>query len=221
MVCNAPKTFNCKYLAYTSVACVCLLSIMVERSSGADSLQILPIVFADILPPGHRGIVHEIVFVESDLLEAHRLIATPLRGFHGVEEIRPGQPFPFSTKYGTRFYVVPEDAALPEARDVQALARWPSCDPPITEIRGVPWYSPVVSALSTCKLVDVSSENVGVELVNHDELDSNGEPASMVRRAFILGAIAAAGLLGCGVLYRRIRVRKSVEMQHSASETIS
>lgn len=158
---------------------------------------------ADIIPPGSKSVSHKLVFVDSPELQKHRLIATPVRGFQGFAEVEPGKPFPFSSKYGTRFYVVPDDFEPPQRTSPGESLPFPSCEPPVHSVTYVPLFSPTASLRSTCKLVGVSADQLQIELVEHVELDAQGRPASMVRRALMLLAIAAAGSIGCWVLWRR------------------
>lgn len=199
-----------------SAAIAGLLTPLLGDARAARGVGPLPATLADILPPGHRAIKHELVFVESDLLSDHRLIATPTRGLRGAVEVKAGQPFSFSTKYGTRLYIAPDDAALPENGKSDVAPDWLSAEPPIHDIRSVPWYSPVESALTTCRLAAVGPDGPQIDLVEHVTLDAQGRPASGLRRTWLLAAIAAVGLLGCLGLYIFRRVHKSSSQQPAA-----
>lgn len=163
---------------------------------------------ADLIPPGHKAVSHRLVFVDSPLLQSHRMIAMPVRGFGGHEEIQPDRPFRFSSKYGTRLYVVPKDFVPPEKLQAGIPLPFPSCDVPVGCITSVPLLSPIDSLRSTCKLVAVGEDAIGVELVDHVELGSDGQPASLLKNGLPLLGIAAAGLVGCCLVWRRVRAAK-------------
>jgi hypothetical protein len=149
------------------------------------------------------------VFVDSPLLKSHRLIAMPVRGFGGHEDVQPNRAFHFSTKYGTRLYVVPDDFVPPAKVNPGEPLPFPSCDVPVSSMTYVPTYSPIASLRSTCKLVAVGDNAIQVELVSHVELDSNGRPVSLLNTVLPMLAISAIGLLGCCLIWRRSRNSRS------------
>ena len=158
---------------------------------------------ADLIPPGNKSVSHRLIFQDSELLRDHRVIAMPVRGFGGHEEIEAGKPIPFSTKYGTRLYVVPDDYEPPGKMMRKDLPNFPSCDVPVSSITYVPVFSPVASIRTTLELADVSDDSITVTVVDHVELDRTGQPASLLRSALPLFAISAAGIAGCFVLWWR------------------
>ncbi len=164
---------------------------------------------ADLIPPGNKGVSHKLVFVDSPLLESHRLIAMPVRGFGGHEEVQPDRPFRFSTKYGTRLYVVPDDFVLPAKVDPGEPLPFPSCDVPVASTTYVPIFSPIASLRSTCKLVAVEDDAIQVDLVGHVELNSAGHPVTLLNSLLPMLAISAAGLIGCCLIWRRARTSKT------------
>ena len=179
-----------------------LLFLIVMVVPGASQLR------ADLIPPGNKGVSHKLVFVDSPLLESHRLIATPTRGFGGHEEVRANRPFSFSSKYGTRLYVVPKDFEPPSKVMFNDPLPFPFCEVPVSCTTYVPVLSPVASLRSTCKLVAVGEDSIQVELVDHVELDSNGQPVTMSSIVVPLVAISATGLIGCCLVWRRTRFPK-------------
>ena len=149
------------------------------------------------------------MFVDSPPLESHRLIAMPVRGFGGVTEVQSGRPFAFSTKYGTRLYIVPRDYVPPQRFNPGEPLPFPSCDAPVTCVTSMPRFSPVASLLSTCKLTKVADGEIQVELIDHVRLDKHGRPASVLRGMLPLSLIATVGLVGCWVLRRRARTLRT------------
>ncbi len=162
-------------------------------------------IWGDILLPGHKSVKHQLVFEDSAAFQQHRLIAAPIAGFSGVEEILPGRPFAFSTKYGTAFYLVPRDQVIPEF-DRERFDQWPHQSPPVTQIRSRPVTSLVASALTTLKFSGLDESGVPIiEQVSHRETDRNGKPANTSRSLLLFGLCAAAGLVLCLLALRRLR----------------
>jgi hypothetical protein len=162
---------------------------------------------ADLLLPGYKSVRHELVFEDSELFRQHRLIAAPIRGFSGIEEIKPGTRFSFSNKYGTRFYLVPDEVPLPEDFTHEVFAQWPRQEPPVSEINMVPVVSSVDSALTTLRFAGVTESGPRIEVVSHVELDRWGRPASTARSMLVFGMLIAAGLACCLLVLRRLRSR--------------
>lgn len=157
------------------------------------------IAVADVLPPGHKSVHHELVFVASDALSASRLVAAPTAGFHGVAVIKPGERISFSSKYGTKFYLVPNDQPLPTDFDRDQFAQLLQVSPPVHEISSVPWTSSVSSALTVLKLESVSDSGLVITVVEHSELDSMGNIADTSRSWLIVVAVVVVGLFLCVV----------------------
>lgn len=161
--------------------------------------------WADLLPPGHKRVTHQLVFAKSPLLETHRLIAIPTRGFGGHTEVQADRPFRFSTKYGTRLYVVPAEFVPPAKVFHGEPLPFPSCDIPVHSVTSVPALSPITSIRSTCKLVGVGDQSLEVELVDHTELNDSGQPVSFRNSVLPMLILSAIGLTGCVLVWRRTR----------------
>ena len=58
----------------------------------------------DILPPGHKSVRHQLALEIGEGQAEAKFVAWPIAGLRGAGLIEPGQPFSFSTKYGTRIY---------------------------------------------------------------------------------------------------------------------
>lgn len=180
-----------------------LLFLLVTVLTGTTRLS------ADLIPPGNKGVSHKLVFVDSPLLKSHRLIAMPVRGFGGHEEVQPDRPFHFSTKYGTRLYVVPNEFVLPAKLNPGEPLPFPSCDVPVSSTTYVPTFSPIASLRSTCRLVAVEDDAIQVELVDHVELNSNGRPVTLLNTVLPVLVISGTGLIGCCIIWRRARISKT------------
>jgi hypothetical protein len=162
--------------------------------------------WADLIPPGHKSVHHELVFEDSALLAENRLIAAPTAGFHGVVVIKPGERFSFSSKYGTEFYLVPKDEPLPTDFERETFSKWFHCSPPVQEISSVPWTSPVAKALTVLTLDTISETGPVITVVSHSELDSAGNPAGESagwNSRWIIGSTVVLVGLGLCVVARR------------------
>lgn len=127
----------------------------------------------DLIPPGHRLVVHELVFDRLELPPGTRLVATPVRGFGGVEEVQAGAPFRFSSKYGTAFFLVPEgEVVTAPGRDLEH----PSAAPPVGEIRSLPLVNPVARVLTTLAFDGVEAGELRLSVVEEEHFDATGEP---------------------------------------------
>jgi hypothetical protein len=166
---------------------------------------------ADLIPPGHKGVEHLLVFEKSPALEQHRLVAAPVSGFRGTTEVRAGQRFSFSSKYGTRFYLIPKEVtSLPEY-DRDLYSQWPSVAPPVNEVASVPIVSPVNSVLTTLRLADVTSGQPQIEVVADQEMGDNNRAVSWkshVWRPLVLIPVGIAVLLTTLFILRRAKVGK-------------
>lgn len=179
----------------------CCLVLIIGSAQPANFVE------ADIIPPGNKKVSHHMVFADSPLLQSHRLIAMPVRGFGGFTEVQAGQPFQFSSKYGTRLYVVPSDYHPPGKVFHGEPLPFPSCEVPVSSTTSVPKFSPVASLRTTCKLIAVGDDSIGVEVIEHVELGSGNQPVTPWQRMLPFVAIAATGLLGCILVWRWNRAR--------------
>lgn len=79
------------------------------------------IALADLILPGNKAVDHQLVFQDSELFQRYRFVAAPIAGFQGVAVIQPGVSFRFSSKYGTKIYVVPDGQPDPVQYDREAF----------------------------------------------------------------------------------------------------
>jgi hypothetical protein len=163
-------------------------------------------LLADILPAGHKSVRHQLVFEPSPLFAAHRVVAAPTRGFAGVAEIKPGERFSFSSKYGTRIYLVPPATPV-ESFDREQFQQWPSALPPIRELNSVPIWHPLAQVVTTLRLLDVSDAGPTMEVVKSEQFNGSGGPVSFVPLGLATGGVALVGLAICGIVWRRTRRR--------------
>ncbi len=187
-------------MSSTTKIVVCFfLAIVMSGTAGVSESH------ADVLLPGYKSVKHELVFEDSDLFKQHRLVAAPIRGFGGVAEIKPGERFLFSQKYGTRFYLVPDSVTeLPPFHE-EVYGQWPNCLPPREEIHSLPVTSPTASALTTLRFASVGESGPVIEEVEHVELNRFGNVASPTKSILIFGLAIAAGLAFCLIAIRRMK----------------
>ena len=168
---------------------------------------------ADLLPTGHKSVQHRLVFVDSPALQNQRLIATPIRGFGGIAEIRVGEPFPFSTKYGTKIYAVPDD--FDPLKKLDYPLDFVSSDPPVDDITSISILRSTSEIETRCKLVSVSDSILLIEVVGETRFDELG---LVTKGGFsIIGklALSLAGLCGCITL--RFIYKRKQRLHHAVS----
>lgn len=163
---------------------------------------------ADLILPGYKPVRHRLIFEPSPELDAHRVVIAPMAGFSGVREVRAGEPLAFSSKYGSRIYVVPGDLErLPEF-DRERFAQWPSVEPPVRSQTMVPVTSIVQTIHTTVRFEGMVDGKPQVRLVREEVLTATGQPATWMRtlRLPIVITVIAAVVLGGFVLRIRRRV---------------
>ena len=128
----------------------------------------------DILPPGHKDVRHELILEWGDDNAQHRFVASPTAGFHGHVEIRRGEPFTFSSKYGTRIYAAPAGAQLPPAGQRMQEVTWPSADVPVREVQSIASGHPLARVETKLRVTQVSAEGIRFEQVSERRFDAHG-----------------------------------------------
>jgi hypothetical protein len=182
-----------------------ILPALVALSLGTG----LPPAAADVLPPGSRGIEHTLVLEPSPWFERLELHAFPTAGFGGATRLAPGEPFTFSSKYGTRIYAF-ETGTAPEEwrldldagnlRDPRLDAPWfATGEIPVREDDAVPIASPVESVRTTLRIASIEAGTIRLEVVG-ENVEWN---------APIVAAAAAAAALGLAGLAFLIRARNA------------
>ena len=177
----------------------------------------------DLILPGHHGVTHELVVETAPDVEDWRLFAAPTAGFGGLHEVVDGEPFSFSSKYGTRFYAIPDGEQVPEFlapfdrdEEPELGARWdafPSCEPPVSEVRSVPEDDPVQHILTSLRWVGVDGEGPTLEVIGERRTGSSGEvleglggrpgPAPTPSFSLYLVALVVLGIVGLAVILSR------------------
>jgi hypothetical protein len=154
----------------------------------------------DILPPGAKGVRHELVLRADPATAGWRFIASPTHGF-GIAAVTPGEPFRFSTKYGTRLWALPPDAPMPTRHDL--LESHPSAELPL-ELGSTAITNHLARIVTTLELLAIEGTEIRLRVVGEERFDAAG------RRlhggwlfTVILLLLAAGGLAGTAWLWRR------------------
>lgn len=124
----------------------------------------LPSSVPDLLLPGHTTVRHELALTWDDSVTT-RFVASPGHRMHGHRLLTRGEPFPFSSKYGTRLYAVPADAEWPDAKVSLRDSPWPSAAIPVRELAAVRSGHPVARVLTTLRVVAVRADRLELEVV--------------------------------------------------------
>lgn len=156
----------------------------------------------DILPPGQRPVVHELVVLPTPVLDGWKIVAAPVAGFSGHTLVVPGEPFRFSTKYGTRLFACAADEGLPERLDEAWMAAHRPTPIPVEQVASVAMTSPLERLTTRLSIDAIGPERIALHVV--DEQRVNSFPPAAIGAALV--ATAALGLFGL-MLVRRRRIR--------------
>lgn len=148
----------------------------------------------DILPPGQRAVQHELVVEAADGAALPALLAFPTQGFGQAMRVMPMEPFGFSSKYGTRLYVLEPGEALPRKVDALWAERHRSAAIPVREITGVAMGSPVTRVRTTLRASATADGRLQLAVRDTVHFDAQGRPVDR-RQTFWLLLPAAAGAL--------------------------
>lgn len=164
--------------------------------------------WADLIPFGHKSVQHHLVFVDSPALKENRLIAAPIRGFSGFEEITAGHRFSFSNKYHTRIYRVPFDYEPPKGVFHDEPLRFPHADPPVVSITSVPIFLNISRIETKCQLISVSDDTLAIEVLEQCKLDVTGKRTEGGLNLIAKITICIFGLSMC-VVIGKVRIAKN------------
>jgi hypothetical protein len=172
----------------------------------------------DVILPGERAVRHELVLEDGPLFSQYRFVASPSAGLGGVAQIMPGQPFSFSSKYGTKIWALPLDVPLPKDAPGrgEGARGWPTGAIegriPIAEVRSVPLASRVHRLITTLRVASVGAGGVELQLVAHRQLDQHGH--EITRGTDLLLALVALVGLACVL---RLAKRQTAAPQEAAA----
>lgn len=163
----------------------------------ATTLAVLPTSaptpIPDVLLPGHKPVQHELVLEWNAAELQHRFVAFPVRGFGGHTVIEPGQPFSFSSKYGTAIYALPTGTAVPTARQGFQNADWAGTRVPVGEVGSVPIGNPLARLETVLRVTGVGEAGITFEQLRERRLDANGN-AIGEHDVWWIALFAAAGV---------------------------
>ncbi len=175
---------------------------MMPAMPGAKVLLLSALAFLapDVLPPGHKSVRHEMA-VEGTVPAGFRLVASPVRGFGGVHEVQSGQPFSFSSKYGTRLYLLPLDQPLPSQWSEAWLEQHPHSDT-FAEVASVPAGTPLARVLTTWRIDGVDGQAIRLERLGEERFDGFGARLPAGGEWWWLLVVAAGGAVLAVRLWR-------------------
>jgi hypothetical protein len=159
---------------------------------------------ADVIPPGHKPVEHVVVISEA-LANGEVLAAAPTRGFHGIQTVVPGEPFSFSSKYGTRLYALPADQPVPGDVAAVRAAALASSDIPVSEVTSVPLADPLARVVTTLRITAPASNQLVVEVLSEERFDSFGARGNLRALLLTLCSVAAVGIGALVLVRRRLR----------------
>ncbi len=159
----------------------------------------------DVLPPGERAVVHELVLLPSRALNGWTVVAAPSAGFGGRHVVVPGEPFRFSTKYGTHLYACRVEESVPEQLSLEWMSAHRPTEIPVVETRSVTALSPLQRLTTRIEIDAIGPTRISLHVV--DEQRVNAFPSGVLWVG--LGAIAVLGLFGLVLLRRGRRGREA------------
>ena len=152
----------------------------------------------DVILPGNRNFKHQLVIEDGELFRTHQFVAAPVRGFRGVHLVVPGEPFSFSSKYGTRIYAVPIGETIPAELDEAWKAAHVAAEIPVAEVASVPLTSPIDSLVTRLEIAELFGAKLQLAVVSEERTWSS-------TALWVLGASAVLGLGGLALVVRRRR----------------
>ncbi len=158
----------------------------------------------DVVLPGTRPVVHTLV-LEGDAA-GRRLVAAPTRGF-GMAEVQLGEPFRFSSKYGTRLWLFDSALELPTRYDAELFRQRGDSLALPSEVSAVPLIHPLGRVRTTLRLSGVAEGEPKLELVDEERLTLWGRPTSEADLIVALLGVAGVGVIALVLLRRRRRRR--------------
>ncbi|MEM9383017.1 MAG: hypothetical protein AAGB93_23915 [Planctomycetota bacterium] len=170
-------------------------------------LLVAPVALAavplDVIPAGYRRVAHEMVVLPSEILGVRTLVCWTSTGLGGPNSVVvPGEPFGFSSKYGSRLYLLPEGADpadVPYPRP-DAPLEFPSAAPPVAEIGSLPAASSIHAARTTLRLVGIDGDRLSFEVVSHESFDAAGRAVGVTPLSLRTWHWPALLLLGVALL---------------------
>ena len=144
------------------------------RALAATLCLCLPSSVPDVLMPGYVSARHELVLNWDEGI-TNRFVASPTRGFGSFQVIAAGEPFPFSSKYGTRIYAVPADGPVPDANTLRE-STWPNASIPVRQMAAVPLGFPVAHVVTSLRVAGLRDDGFELQVVGEQRFGRFGLP---------------------------------------------
>ena len=159
----------------------------------------------DILLPGQRSVAHELVLEIAPGCRPPELVAFPTQGLGVARRVMPGEPFRFSSKYGTCLYELASGEALPPGADRDWAVSHVALAIPVVEEGTVLLSSPVRRLRTTLRLSGAAG-SLRLDVMGTERFDRNGEPMGATSSTIwflLLSSLGAAWLFRLGRIRRR------------------
>lgn len=170
------------------------------------AVLLLPGSPPDLLLPGHKDVRHELVFAWAGPGPMPILALSPLRSLHGHALVREGEPMRFSSKYGTRLWLLPAAPDLPPSESLRDQP-WPSFPLPLREVRSVPQSHPLARLVTSVRIASRGKDELALEVVGERRYDHAGREIGPIAWVPLL----ALSLAGAAWLYRLARHQPPAE----------
>lgn len=143
------------------------------------AVSLAVVVFAaaavpDLLMPGRKAVRHEIEFIWDADTVLPRFALSPLRSLHGHAVVRPGQRLRFSSKYGSRLWIVPTGAELPDASESLRDSGWTSLPLPVRELHSIGVGHPLAQVVTTIRIAPAADGGFVLAVAGERYFDSDG-----------------------------------------------
>ena len=138
-------------------------------------VALLPVLAVpDFLPIGHKGVHHDIVLLWDEAALPWQFVVSPADRNFGNQRIHRGEPFAFSTKYGTRILAAPPDATLPPPKERITETDWANAPLPVRQVRSIGVGHPLARVETTLRIVAVENGTISFERVAEHRFDKTG-----------------------------------------------
>lgn len=150
----------------------------------------------DLIPPGHRSARHELLIATDDVSRDLRLWMAPVHGFGSSTRVKPSRAYRFSTKYGSRLWILGPDEEPPARLEDGWDETHRSIEIPFHEIASVPAGSPVTRILTLCRIRPDAQGTLQLHPLAEIQFGADGQPlATGFIWPWMIG-ISLLGLLG-------------------------
>lgn len=156
----------------------------------------------DLIAPGHRSSRHELLIATDDVSRDLRLWMAPVQGFGSSTRVEPSRAYRFSSKYGSRLWILGPEEEPPARLDDAWGAAHRSIEIPFHEIGSVPVGSPVTRILTLCRIRPDAQGTLQLHPLAEIQFGADGQPLAT---GFVWPWLVGISLLGLLALVARAR----------------